>query len=104
MQNPKMLASLIAIFVAMVIAYCLGYKAKSTEKYGGIFGTFAVFSIYGILPVIAMIILMETFHKLGIWTRGGDTDIGPGLTPILAVPLYWVSVFMGIATSKITKL
>jgi hypothetical protein len=34
-------------------------------------------------------------NYLGIWSNGGDVDIGPTLMPLLVVPIYWVGAFVG---------
>jgi RsiW-degrading membrane proteinase PrsW (M82 family) len=100
MHDTKMLVSWIVILAATGLAYYLGYRAKSPKRHGGVIGTLLLYSFYGFLPLIIMFVIMGTLTEMGIWKSGGDTDIGPALTPLLVSPVYWVSVFIGMGMSK----
>lgn len=101
MQEEKMAVSCLVILIAAVIAGYLGYRTKSPKLHGGIIGTLLIYSFYGMLPMIVMWSIMDGFNSLGIWRSGGDTDIGPGLAPLLlGAPVYWISVFLGMELSK----
>lgn len=100
MHDTKMTVSWLIILGATVLAFYLGYRSKTPKQYGGVFGTLLVYSCYGFLPLIIMFVVMATLQEMNIWGSGGDTDIGPALTPLLMSPIYWVSVFLGMGMSK----
>lgn len=100
MHDTKMLVSWLIVFAAAGLACYLGYRTKSPKRHGGVIGTLLVYSFFGFLPAIAMNAIMATLNKIGVWGNGGDTDIGPVLTPLLMTPLYWISAFIGISLSK----
>ncbi|MBQ0937372.1 hypothetical protein [Ideonella paludis] len=100
MHDPKMLVSWLTVFAAAGLACYLGYRTKSPIRHGGVIGTLVVYSFYGFLPAIAMNAIMATLNEIGVWESGGDTDIGPVLTPLLMTPLYWIGAFFGMSRSK----
>ena len=99
-SHTKMLISWAVVFAATALAWYLGYRARSPKRFGGIIGTLLVFSFYGILTFIAMYAISMILVGMGVWKSGGDTDLGPVLTPVLMTPLYWIFVFAGMSVSK----
>jgi hypothetical protein len=95
-QGSKFLVCWVVIFLAAMLAFYFGRKSGSPKKFGGVLGTMLIFSVFGLLPFFVMgVIYLILQNYLGIWSNGGDVDIGPTLMPLLVVPIYWVGAFVG---------